>query len=126
VLEGALSSVGKDRRLGLVPVHLHGHHHRVELAAAHAGRVLIKQVRVVVVVAQDARMLLRLMLNDATPAAIALIELSLRDPSVEQFIDVDLLGGIKTLAAPVAHHDHERWVAHRQSLTTLESSGGCL
>ncbi len=91
MLKGALRGLREHRRLGLVPVHLHGHHHRVQLPAAHARRVLVQQVRLIL----DSCCRCRLLVN-------------------EKVLDVDLPG--VAASAPVGHQHHEGGVAHREGL----------
>jgi len=71
ILEGTLSSQGEHRGLSLVTIHLHAHHHGVQLPAAYASRVLINEVRILL--ASYAGVIF-LSLHDHLSAPIALVE----------------------------------------------------
>jgi hypothetical protein len=71
ILEGTLSSQGEHRGLSLVTIHLHAHHHGVQLPAAYASRVLINEVRIVL--ASHSRVIF-LSLHDHPSTPVALVE----------------------------------------------------
>jgi hypothetical protein len=71
ILEGTLSSQGEHWGLSLMAIHLHAHHHGVKLPAAHASRVLINEVRIVL--GSHSRVIF-LRLHDHPSTSIALVE----------------------------------------------------
>ena len=71
ILERTLSSQGKHWGLSLMAIHLHAHHHGVELPTAYASRVFINEVRIVL--ANHPRVIF-LSLHDHPSAPVALIE----------------------------------------------------
>ena len=71
ILEGTLGSQGEHRGLSFMTIHLHAHHHGVQLPAAYASRVLINEVRIFL--ASHPRIIL-LSLHDHPSAPIALVE----------------------------------------------------